>query len=223
MKGIIFLKYTKSHEDPCTTHISLPFRHRAKSNRQRGPDFRRGPGLFMDTRSSRSPASDGTMSNSPVRRTSNLSNRRMSNSPVRRTSNLSNRRVSNSPVRRTSNLAQSELPRRSCLPTAPPIKSESAGPAARPGSAGGENCSNGLNGSGFNGPDSLDSLPSVQRVGGSDLLQEGEQRQHQSESLVTKEKEEVRRSLTLVDQTGRSPLSRRSFTLFEESGTSAWI
>ena len=207
MKGIIFLKYTKSHEDPCTTHISLPFRHRAKSNRQRGPDFRRGPGLFMDTRSSRSPASDGTMSNSPVRRTSNLSNRRMSNSPVRRTSNL----------------AQSELPRRSCLPTAPPIKSESAGPAARPGSAGGENCSNGLNGSGFNGPDSLDSLPSVQRVGGSDLLQEGEQRQHQSESLVTQKKEEVRRSLTLVDQTGRSPLSRRSFTLFEESGTSAWI
>ena len=148
--------------------------------------------------------------------------------------------MSNSPVRRTSNLAQPQAgnPRSlaGCLatpapgPTAAPARQDSAGPSSI-GPCSIEPDSNGLSsiGPGLNGPDgpsSLDSLPSVQRVGGSapPFNEGGQRRMTENNVLMTKKKEvTLKHSLTLVEQSGRSPLSRRSYTLVEQSGTSAWI
>ena len=145
-------------------------------------------------RSSLSPGSDGTMSNSPVRS------------------------ARWSKPRKSSRARSSKTRKSSSYLLAPP---ESAAPT-RPGS----------DGPSSNGPDSngLDSLPSVEKVGGeSALLHEGNQRQPENvQLLIEKKKSEVnlKRSLTLVEQScGRSPspLSRRSYTLVEQSGTTAWI
>ena len=145
---------------------------------------------------SRSPGSDGTMSNSPVRRPG---------------SNLARERESGSPRKSSTCL----LPPESAAPT----RLSSIGPDS--------------NGPGSNGPTSLDSLPSVKRVGGSAPLNEGSQRQPESvalqslthSALIKNTNSEVnfKRSLTLVEQSERTPLSRRSYTLVEQSGTSAWI
>ena len=199
-----------------TNHFALnftSFRQRAKTNGRRGPNFRRGPGLFIDTRSSRSPASDGTMSNSPVRRTSNLAQPQAGN--------------------------PRSLPRCLATPapgsTAAPARQDSAGPSSigpcsiEPDSNGLGSIGPGSNGTGLNGTDgpaSLDSLPSVQRVGGSApaFNEGGQRRMTENNVLMTKKKEvTLKHSLTLVEQSGRSPLSRRSYTLVEQSGTSAWI
>ena len=79
-------------------------------------------------------------------------------------------------------------------------------------------------GPGSNGTSSLDSLPSVHRVG-SAPLNGGSERQSESVQLIKDKNSEVnlKRSLTLVENSGRPPLSRRSYTLVEQSGTSAWI
>ena len=193
------------------------FRQRAKANGRRGPNFRRGPGLFIDTRSSRSPASDATMSNSPVRRASSLASHPKPLNPRR-------------------SLA-------GCLPApvtpasapAAPARQDSGGPGSigpcsiEPDSNGPGSNGPGSNGPGLNGPDgpaSLDSLPSVQRVGASapPFNEGGQRRMTENNVLVTKKREvTLKHSLTLVEQSGRPPLSRRSYTLVEQYGTSAWI
>ena len=190
---------------PFVEYISLlfihitSFRHRAMNNRQRGPNFR----------DFRTQGSDGTMSSSPVRRAG--SNKL-----------AGGHREARGNPRKSSTCLLAPTPQ-SAAPTGP----------------------------GSNGTSSLDSLPSVQRVG-SAPLNGGSERQsesvprinnnesvpliknknnesvpliknNESVSLIKNKNPEVKRSLTPVENSGRPPLSRRSYTLVEQSGTSAWI
>ena len=183
---------------PFVEYISLLFTH-ITSFRQRAINNRqRGPNF----RDSRTRGSDGTMSSSPVRRAG------------------------------SNNLAGGHREARGN-----PRKSSTCWLAPTPQSAA-------PTGPGSNGTSSLDSLPSVHRVG-SAPLNGGSERQSESVQLIKDKNSEsvpliknnesvplikdknsevnLKRSLTLVENSGRPPLSRRSFTLVEQSGTSAWI
>ena len=76
-------------------------------------------------------------------------------------------------------------------------------------------------------PASFDSLPSVQRIGRGGPQGVGDPHkevgQRQKEADISKPEVTMKCSFSLVEPSGLSPLSRRSYILVEQFGTSAFI
>ena len=129
-------------------------------------------------------------------------------------------------------VAQSDpRPRMQSLATTSPlVKSDSAAcPPTRPDPSSIGPCSIEQDSAGHScqDPASFDSLPSVQRIGRGDPQGVGdphkEAGQRQKEADIHKPEVAMKCSFSLVEPSGLSPLSRRSYILVEQFGTSAFI
>ena len=201
-------------------------RHRAKPKRPKDQNQGHGHRLRIETGSSRSPISNGTMSNSPEVRIFFL---QVFNFWI----------LFNSKVKRPlAKVAQSDpRPRRQSLAaSSPPVKSDSAAcppcppcPPTRPDPSSIGPCSiieQDSAGHSCQDPASFDSLPSVQRIGRGGPQGVGhpqEVGQRQKETDTHKPEVTMKCSFSLVEPSGLSPLSRRSYILVEQFGTSAFI
>ena len=136
---------------------------------------------------------------------------------------------SNPKPRRQSLMAATSPPVKSdlapCPPTCPP-----ACPPTRPDPSSIGPCSiaeQDSAGHSCQDPASFDSLPSVQRIGRGDPQGVGdphkEAGQRQKEADIHKPEVAMKCSFSLVEPSGLSPLSRRSYILVEQFGTSAFI
>ena len=108
--------------------------------------------------------------------------------------------------------------------TSPLVKSDSAAcPPKRPDPSSIGPCSIEQDSAGHScqDPASFDSLPSVQRIGGGGPHKEVGQRQKETDTH--KPEVTMKCSFSLVEPSGLSPLSRRSYILVEQFGTSAFI
>ena len=145
----------------------------------------------------------------------------------------------NSKVKRSlAKVAQRDpKPRRQSLmaATSPPVKSDSAAcpptcPPTRPDPSSIGPCSiieQDSAGHSCQDPASFDSLPSVQRIGRGGPQGVGDPHkefgQRQKEPDIHKPEVTMKCSFSLVEPSGLSPLSRRSYILVEQFGTSAFI
>ena len=200
-------------------------RHRAKPKRPKDQNHGHGHRLRIETGSSRSTVSNGTMSNSLEVRIEEgedlfvlifnfwiLFNFKVKR-PVAKVAQ-SDPRPGMQSLAATSPLVKSDLA--ACPPTRP--DPSSIGPCSIGQDSAGHSCQD---------PASFDSLPSVQRIGRGGPQGVGDPHkevgQRQKEADISKPEVTMKCSFSLVEPSGLSPLSRRSYILVEQFGTSAFI